>query len=395
MSIVEYKLLSGKPSSETAAVDNNDTSAVARETRKGDVIGRISPKQLCGLTRRLAMLLRAGMPLVAALSALVEQLRSVPEHGIRRLAARDDSLAKVVEHVHDKVNAGSTLADACAAHPNVFSGLFVNMVAAGETSGSLEEVLFRLTQMLERRLQLAGRVKAAVAYPLMMIVVATAVVIFLLSFVVPGITQIFLEMGRRLPWPTQLLIASSAFFRGYFWVIAAVAAAALVAVTAWYRTKEGRLVADRFKLRVPLFGPLLLKLEVARMARVLGTLLVSGVPILDALEIAKKVVQNTFLASALHSVRDAVGKGESFADAMRKTQLFPPIVSHILATGQVSGDVETGLLNIADMYDGEVESAAGTLTSLLEPAILLLMGLVIGFIVLAILLPIFEISQVF
>jgi general secretion pathway protein F len=395
VSTVRYKLLNDKAASESRPVSNGPSSGAAKESGKADAVGRIGAKQLSMLTRQLAILLHAGMPLVPALSALVEQLRTVTKNPIQRHNPRDDSLATVMENVVDRVSAGSTLAAACAEHPHVFSSLFVNMVAAGEASGGLEAVLSRLAQMLEKRVHLAGKVKSAVAYPLMMIVVATAVVLFLLSFVVPGITQIFLEMGRTLPWPTRLLIASSAFLRTYFLLIAVAVPAALFTLTAWYRTKKGRLIADRSRLKLPLFGQLFLKLEVARMTRILGTLLVSGVPILDALEIARRVVQNRFIAAALHSVRQDVSKGSSFAEAVRKTHLFPPIVSHILATGQISGDVETGLLNIADMYDGEVELTAKTLTSLLEPAILLLMGVVVGFIVLAVLLPIFEISQVF
>lgn len=381
MSVVEYDLLSDK-SVPTPQMAENDNRAETKEiTYRRDIFKRISTRDICGIARQLAMLLRAGMPLVPALSALVEQLQDAP-------------LAQIMEEVRDTVNAGSTLANALRKHPSVFSNLFVNMVAAGETSGTLEEVLLRLAEMLERRVHLAGKIKSAIAYPLMMIVVAAGVVVFLLSFVVPSITQIFLEMNRVLPWPTRLLISVSTLLKTYLMLIAIVVCAVFFGIAAWLRTKEGRLLADRWKLKLPLFGKLFLKLEIARLARTLGILLVSGIPILGALEIAKGVIQNSIITADLDSVKDWISKGDTIANAIRKTGLFPPIVFHVIATAQVSGNVEDGLINIADMYDGEVEVTAKTLTSLLEPAILLVMGAVMGFIVLAILLPIFEINQV-
>jgi len=201
-------------------------------------------------------------------------------------------------------------------------------------------------------------------------------------------------MNRTLPWPTRLLITTSAFMKTYWMLIAVVVCLVLFGSVAAYKTKKGRLYADRTKLKLPLFGGLFLKLEIARLSRTLGILLVSGIPILSALEIAKQVIQNRVIAGGLDSVKDLVSKGEAIANAMRKTGLFPPIVHHIITTGQVSGNLEEGLINIADMYEDEVELTTKTLTSLLEPVILLFMGAVVGFIVLAILLPIFDINQV-
>jgi general secretion pathway protein F len=299
-----------------------------------------------------------------------------------------------MEDVARDVNSGSTLAGSLGKHPGVFSNLVVNMVAAGETSGTLEQVLLRVAEILEKRVQLAAKVKAAVAYPLMMVVVAVAVVVFLMYVVVPSITDIFIEMDRSLPWATKMLIAVSGFVRTYLLVIAIAACLALVGLGACYKTRAGRLFADRTKLKLPLFGGLFLKLEVARLSRTLGILLASGIPILDALEISKQVIQNRIIAGALGSVKEMVGKGDAISDAIRKTGLFPPIVYHIITTGQMSGNLEEGLINIADMYDGEVELATKTLTSLLEPVILLFMGAVVAFIVLAVLLPITDINQV-
>ena len=388
MSVVEYNLTNEKKSATAEQrVGSRSSADKKQKTYERDIFRRIRTRDICMLARQLATLIRAGMPLVPALSALVEQSRGVQ--------AQDNALAEVVEQVAKDVNSGSTLADALSKHPKVFSNLFVNMVAAGETSGALEEVLFRLAEILEKRVNLAAKVKSAIAYPLMMVVVAVAVVTFLMSVVVPSITDIFIEMNRTLPWPTIMLISISDFMRTYWTLIAAVVCLAFFGAVAAYRTEKGRLYADRTKLKLPLFGGLFLKLEVARLSRTLGILLVSGIPILSALDIAKQVIQNRVIAGALDSVKDLVSKGDAIANAIRKTGLFPPIVHHIITTGQASGNLEEGLINIADMYEDEVELTTKTLTSLLEPLILLFMGAVVGFIVLAILLPIFDINQVF
>lgn len=388
MSVVEYNLTNEKKSATAEQrVGSRSSADKKQKTYERDIFRRIRTRDICMLARQLAILIRAGMPLVPALSALVEQLRGVQ--------AQDNALAEVVEQVAKDVNSGSTLADALSKHPKVFSNLFVNMVAAGETSGALEEVLFRLAEILEKRVNLAAKVKSAIAYPLMMVVVAVAVVTFLMSVVVPSITDIFIEMNRTLPWPTIMLISISDFMRTYWTLIAATVCLVFFGAVAAYRTEKGRLYADRTKLKLPLFGGLFLKLEVARLSRTLGILLVSGIPILSALDIAKQVIQNRVIAGALDSVKDLVSKGDAIANAIRKTGLFPPIVHHIITTGQASGNLEEGLINIADMYEDEVELTTKTLTSLLEPLILLFMGAVVGFIVLAILLPIFDINQVF
>jgi len=363
VSVVEYNLLSDNKSAPTHRAAGSDERADTRQkTYERDIFRRIRTRDVCRVARQLATLLRAGMPLVPALSALVETASG--GRGIR--AHQDNPLAEIIEQVANDVNSGNTLADALSKHPNV---------------------------LLEKRVHLAAKVKSAIAYPLMMIVVAVGVVVFLMSVVVPSITTIFVEMNRALPWPTRLLISTSAFIKTYLVLIAILVCGAFFGIVAGYTTKNGRLFADRTKLKLPLFGQLFLKLEIARLTRTLGILLVSGIPILSALEIAKQVIQNSFIAGALDSVKDLVSKGDNIANAIRRTGLFPPIVFHIIATGQISGDIEGGLINIADMYDGEVELTTKTLTSLLEPLILLFMGAVVGFIVLAILLPIFEINQ--
>ena len=380
MSVAEYKWLDEKkPVSRPSAAD------VRKVSHERDLRSRIRTRDVCSVARQLATLLRAGMPLVPALSAMVEQLRTG--------GARDNPLAAIMEDVARDVNSGSTLANALGRHSRVFPNLVVKMVAAGETSGTLEQVLLRVAEILEARVQLAAKVKAAIAYPLMMVVVAVGVVVFLMYVVVPSITEIFIEMDRTLPWPTKLLISISAFLKTYLPFIVIAACLAVLSLGAAYKTAAGRMFADRAKLKLPLFGSLFLKLEVARLSRTLGILLASGIPILNALEISKQVIQNRVIARGLGSVKDKVGKGDAIADAIRRTGLFPPIVYHIITTGQMSGNLEEGLTNIADMYDGEVELATKTLTSLLEPVILLVMGAVVAFIVMAVLLPITDINQ--
>ena len=406
MSVAEYNIQVEKsaPSSQMARSEtddhlscmenrNNSCTDTNANTYRKDIFKRTRTRDICRIARQLATLLRAGMPLVPALSALVEQLQGSTERKAICLGSRENPLALVMKEVCNCVNAGSSLSTALGRHPDVFSNVFVNMVAAGETSGTLEDVFLSLAEMLEKRVHLANKVKSAIAYPLMMSVVAVTVVVFLLSFVVPSITQIFLEIDRALPLPTRLLISTSTFMKTYFVPIVVMVFAVFFGIGAWKRTKDGRIRWDRYKLKVPLFGKLFLKVETARLARTLGILLTSGIPILGALEIVKGIVQNSFIASALDSVKERVSKGSDIAEAIRKTGLFPPIVIHIIATGQMSGSIENGLMDIADMYDDEVEMTTKTLTSLIEPVILLIMGAVIGSIVLAILLPIFEINQ--
>lgn len=333
------------------------------------------------------------MPLVPALSALVEQLEQSAQAGFARLSGRDRLLAQIISRTAESVAAGSALSDALARYPRTFSPLFISMVAAGEASGSLEETLIRLADTLDKRANLAAKVRSAVTYPVMVAIVAVATVIFLLAYVVPNITAIFIELNRPLPWPTRLLIAVSSITHAYLPAFLLAGVALAVLVRGRLRTSRYRSALHRWKLKLPIFGPLLLKLEITRLSRTLGTLLASGVPILNAIDISKGVVRNVILTASLDHVRDAVSKGRDMSAAVKKTKLFPPIVSHVLATGQVSGDIEAGFINIADMYDREIEQTIKTLVSLLEPAVLLVMGLVVGTIVMAILLPILEINQ--
>ncbi len=358
-----------------------------------DMLRRAGTKDLCRIARQLSALLHAGMPLVPALSALVEQLESPANNKGKSLLPGEKPLVRAIRQVRDDVNEGVSMAEALARHPGVFSPLFVSMVSAGESSGALEEVLARIADILEKRVQLVGKVKAAITYPTVMATVATAVVVFLISYVVPGITRLFTEMNRGLPWPTRFLISVSEFSQTYLMVFLGLFCAAVIGLVALRRNREGKAWLDRIVLKLPLFGPLLFRLELARLTRTLGTLMKSGLPVMAAMEITQRVIQNSLIAEAMKTIRESVHKGDNIAGAMKTTGLFPPVVYHLIATGQMSGNIEDGMIDIAEMYDGEVEASVRTLTSLLEPVILLVMGGIVTFIVLAILLPIFEINQ--
>lgn len=378
---------------EAAAVRQPNHRPAAPAKPAVDILRRTGTKDLCRIARQLSALLHAGMPLVPAISALVEQLESPTNTKSNSTSLCKKPLVKAVRQVRDDVNEGVSMAEALARHPGVFSPLFVSMVSAGESSGALEEVLARIADILEKRVQLVGKVKAAITYPVVMATVAAGVVVFLISYVVPGITKLFTEMHHALPWPTRFLISVSEFSQAYIGAVIVLLGAAVIGIMTLAKNREGKAWMDRAILKLPLFGPLLFRLEIARLTRTLGTLMKSGLPVMSAMEITQRVIQNSLIAQAMQSIRESVQKGDNIAGAMKTTDLFPPVVYHLIATGQMSGNIEDGLIDIAEMYDAEVEASVRTLTSLLEPVILLAMGGIVTFIVLAILLPIFEINQ--
>lgn len=397
--VFEYIALTNHGRQERGRVDADSASDARRKLRAARVhvvkfetepaapvlgrrlsLRRIRPRDVAVATRQLAMLLHSGTPLVPALGALVEQQAGHP-------------LGRVLAQVRDRVNEGRPLARALEEHPRVFPELFVSLVGAGEASGALEEVLLRLADMSERRVNLMNKVRAALAYPLFMSAVAVGVVTFLLSYVVPSITRLFTEMHRALPWPTQALMAVSRFVQEDFPAVLIALLLLVLLGRMAVGTAAGRAAWDRWKLRMPLVGDLALKMAIGRFARTLGTLLASGVPILDALEIVKRVGGNRALEQALDNVKESVRHGDSLAQPLRRSGFFPPIVCHLIASGERGGTVEDGLVKVADIYDNEVETTVATLMSLLEPVLILALGAVVGFIVLSILLPIFDINQ--
>lgn len=342
--------------------------------------GRVGVRELSAATRQLSVVLLAGMPLLGALTALVQQLG-------------DNRLGRIFAQVRDSVNEGVALARALEEHPSVFPPVYVSMVEAAEAAGTLENVLSQLADLFERRARLVNKVRSALAYPVFMLIVGTGVVVFILSFVLPSITKLFLEMKMRLPWPTVVLIGTSDFISRFIWVLAIFLAALIGGGIYWVRTGSGRKVWDRFKLRCPLFGQVVLKVSLSRFCRTLGVLLASGVTIVEALRLSERVAGNAVIAQAAADARDAVSHGGTIADSLNKSGMFPPLVVNMIAAGEQSGTVEEGLSRIAEMLDGDVEARLGTLTALLEPIMILVLGVIVGFIVLAMLLPIFDINQ--
>jgi general secretion pathway protein F len=342
--------------------------------------GRVSVRDLAATTRQLSVLLLAGMPLPGALSALVQQLG-------------DSRLGRVFAQIRDSINEGIALARALEGHPSVFPPVYISMVEAAEAAGTLESVLSELADLFERRAKLMNKVKAALAYPIFMMAVGTCVVIFILSFVLPSVTKLFLEMKMRLPWPTVLLIKTSDMASRYIWVFAILLVSLIVGNIYWVRTGTGRKFWDRFKLRCPLFGQVALKVSLSRFCRTLGVLLASGVTIVEALRLSERVAGNTVIAQAAADAQEAVSRGGMIAESLSASGVFPPLVVNMIAAGEQSGTVEEGLARIADLLDGDVEARLGTLTSLLEPILILVLGVIVGFIVLAMLLPIFDINR--
>ncbi len=340
---------------------------------------RVSPADLAVTTRQLATLVGAAVPLVEALGALAEQVEQ-------------PALKKVLTRVRERVNEGASLGDALADHPRVFSTLYVNMVRSGEASGALDLVLLRLADFTEGQARLRGRVLAATIYPALMVVLGSSILAYLLTAVVPQLTQIFEEQQVALPWATVVLLAVTGFLRRFWWLLLLAVAAGLLALDRYRRTPQGRETLDRLWLRLPLVGGLVRMTAVSRFTRTLSTLLGAGVPMLSALSIVAAVVNNRVLAGAIEAARERVAEGESLSEPLRRSGLFPPIVTHMVTVGERSGELELMLGKVADAYDDEVETKVAALTALLQPVMIILMGGVVLFIVLAILLPIFDMN---
>lgn len=341
---------------------------------------RITPQDLALMTRQLATLVGAGLPLVECLGALVEQVDNAKQK-------------KILSQVRERVVEGGTLADAMKAHPSVFNDLYVNMVRAGEASGALDLVLVRLAEYTERSAALRAKVRSALTYPVFMGLASGAILFFLLSYVVPKVTRIFEETHAQLPAMTVILLAISGFLQNYWYLILGVLLIAFVVVRISTRTPAGRLRFDRLTLRIPYFGKVLKKVALARFARTLSTLLLGGIPLLQALDIVKHVVSNMVLSNAIEDGRNSIREGHSVADPLKKSGLFPPLLVHMIAVGEKSGELESMLARAADAYDGEVEASVSALSSIMEPMLVIFMGGVVLFIVMAILLPIFELNQ--
>ncbi|MDA8126946.1 MAG: type II secretion system inner membrane protein GspF [Deltaproteobacteria bacterium] len=342
---------------------------------------RVGLQELSVMTRQLSTLLGAGLPLVPSLSALVAQIR----HPV---------LKTTLARIKDEVNEGNSLTQSMSHFPEVFPPFYINMVRAGEASGTVNLVLERLADFSEAQQALRMKIRSALAYPIFMFFIGGAVLFFLVTFVVPNITNIFSEMHQTLPGITIFLIAVSGFLKAFWWAIAFIlVAGSFGGRFAVKKTEQGRLLWDRIKLNAPLFGELNRKLAVARFSRTLGTLLQSGVPLLAALEIAKNVVDNRLIAAEIQIAAKEVEEGQNLSAPLARSGFFPPIAVEMISVGEQSGSLEPMLLRIAQSYETEAAASVLLLTSLLEPIMILTMGVVVGFVVISVLLPIFEMNQ--
>ena len=339
----------------------------------------IQQKDLVIFTRQFATMIDAGLPLVQCLDILAGQLDN--------LAFRE-----VLTKVKTKVESGSTLADALGDHPKVFDTLYVQLVAAGEIGGILDTILNRLAQYIEKNEKLKGKVKSAMVYPSVVLVVAVGVTIVLLLFVTPTFEKMFKDFGGAMPAPTQIVIDLSKWLQhNGLYMLATIIVVSFV-FGAWKNTAKGRQQWDAFTIRTPIFGPLIRKVAVARFTRTLGTMISSGVPILDALEVVAKTAGNTVVEKAIRYTKEKISEGKTIVQPLAETKVFPPMVVQMIGVGEATGAMDQMLTKIADFYDDEVDAAVAALTSLIEPVMMVFLGGVVGGFLVAMYLPIFSIA---
>jgi type IV pilus assembly protein PilC len=339
--------------------------------------GSIKTRDVVIFTRQFSTMINSGLPLVQALTILAEQ-------------TDNKALAEVTKKVVFDVESGNTVADALSKHPRAFTNLYVNMVAAGEAGGILDTILMRLATFLEKNDALVRKVKGAMIYPAVIMSVAGIAVVVLLIFVIPVFAGMFASGGMALPLPTRIVIGASGFLKAYWWVIGAVIIVGGYSFKKYYATSSGKLVIDRIMLRVPVLGDVLRKSAVSRFTRTLGTLISSGVSILEGLEITAKTAGNRVIQDAIMQSRSSIAGGDTIAQPLQKSKVFPPMVISMIAVGEQTGGLDEMLSKIADFYDEEVDAAVSNLLSLLEPIMIVFLGVVVGGMVVAMYLPIFD-----
>ena len=349
-------------------------AAAAKERKIG---GKVKDREMAIFTRQFSTMIDAGLPLVQCLNILAEQSESKNLRDVTTRIARD-------------VEAGSSLADAFGKHPRTFDDLFTNMIEVGESGGILDVVLQRLSVYIEKAAALRRKVKAAMIYPLTIVSVAAIVVIFMLTFVIPTFASMFKNLGADLPLPTKIVLWLSNFVQSYILFILAGLAAGIYALRRYYRTEAGQMVIDALLLKLPVFGVLIRKVAVARFTRTLGTLISSGVPILEGLRITARTAGNKVVEKAVLTTRAVVTAGGTITEPLKTSTVFPPMVIQMINVGEQTGALDAMLGKIADFYDDEVDTAVGALTALLEPLMIVFLGVVIGGLVVAMYLPIFR-----
>lgn len=340
----------------------------------------VSTAELAISTRQFSTLISAGLPLEASLSTLSEQ-------------TEDKRLGQVLSQVREKVSEGGSLVNSLKDHKNVFSDIYISIIGAGEASGNLDVVLLRLADFLEKQASLRSKVRSAFVYPIFMFVIGSGVLAFMMTFVIPKITKIFEESQKALPYSTVILINTSNFITEYYYLIFIFLVGLTYIVLRYIKTDKGKEQKDRLSLMIPIFGKINRMVILARITRTLGTLLSSGIPLLDALRIGGEVSGNQVYINSLQNVSENVKEGTSLARPLEQSGVFPPMMTRMIAVGEQTGELEEMLNKVADSYDQQVETTLSALTSLLEPIMIVVMGGIVGFIVFAILLPIFDITS--
>jgi type IV pilus assembly protein PilC len=340
---------------------------------------KVETKDLVVFTRQFATMIDSGLPLVQCLEILAGQ-------------QENPTFRDVLFKVKESVESGSTFADALSKHPNVFDELYVNLVAAGEVGGILDTILSRLAAYIEKAMKLKKQVKGAMVYPATIMSIAVIVVGVILVFVIPTFAKMFTEFGGELPAPTKFVIALSNFFKKYLIVMIAAGFGLKYAIGKYYKTPVGRKNIDKMALRAPIAGPLIRKVAVAKFTRTLGTMISSGVPIMDGLEIVAKTAGNKIVEEAIFGVRQSISEGKTMAEPLAACGVFPPMVVQMISVGEATGAMDTMLNKIADFYDDEVDDAVSALTAMMEPMLMVVLGTTVGGLVVAMYLPIFKLA---
>lgn len=362
------------------ATTGPSTSTSVRSTAGIGRAPALSTTDVAMMTRQLATLLVAGLPLVEALGVMVDQTEKKP-------------VKSLMADIREEIRGGASYSAVLERYPREFSQIYVHMVRAGEASGALDQILFRLAEFLEKQLALKHKVTNAVLYPALMLIVGVTVLFFLMTFVVPKITAVFTSLKQALPWPTVVLMSISHFLADYWAVILGGVGVMVWATRRAMKTEAGQLTADRWLLKMPLMGEVARMVAISRLTSTLATMLASGVQLLDAMDVAKRVMNNRVLEYAVEGARQNIREGETIAEPLKRSGEFPALVTHMIAVGERSGEMEEMLRRIGHIYDGEVDRVITRFTSLLEPIMILVMGILVFCIVVAILLPIFEMGQ--
>jgi general secretion pathway protein F len=344
------------------------------------LFSKVSSSELAMVTRQLSTLLSAGFPLVKAVSTLVPQSKS-------------KAMKRVLSKIKDAIEEGSSFSKALALYPNVFSPIFINMVNAGESSGTLEIVLERLADFTENREDSKKKIQASLAYPFLMALIGFGVLIVLLTYVVPGIVAIFTDMKQTLPLPTLILISVSSFFKFWWWAVVLAPILFMIFILFVKKTEKGGFFIDTLLISMPVTGGLLKKIIAARFTRTLGSLLENGVPMLTALTITKSIAGNKVIYGVISKACDSVEQGGELGEVLAQSKVFPYLASQMIKIGETSGEIEEMLEKTADLFEKDVQTTLTAATSLIEPLIILIMGVVVGCIIMAICMPIFEINQ--